>query len=196
VAIGDGAGTSSQGTHSIAIGHLAGYVSQHRRTIILNADGTQRNSDGEGRFYVIPVRGSVNTGNTVYYNTSTGEITYASSSIRFKKNVQDLSPATTQGVYHLRPRTFDGKFEAGHFVGFIAEEVADVDPDLAVLNPDTRQPDGINWNTITTYTVAELQRLRETVDALQAEVAALKGQSARTVQRAQISELLRGHRAT
>jgi hypothetical protein len=76
IAIGGVAGQTSQGINSIAIGYLAGNASQPANSIILNASGSAQNATNSG-FYVNPVRNDTgNTTNTVYYNTTTKELTY------------------------------------------------------------------------------------------------------------------------
>jgi hypothetical protein len=82
VAIGQGAGDTSQGAYSIAIGYQAGYNNQPANTIILNASGANVNGvvAQTNSFYVNPVRSAV-TSQSVYYNSTTKEISYGNSSI-------------------------------------------------------------------------------------------------------------------
>jgi hypothetical protein len=75
IAIGDAAGQTNQGNSSIAIGAGAGYNGQGNNSIILNASGTQANGGLANAFYVNPVRANV-TGNALYYNNITNEISY------------------------------------------------------------------------------------------------------------------------
>ena len=83
VAIGNTAGYDSQGANSIAIGTLAGQSAQGNNSIILNATGAAINSTGANTFTVAPIRAStlnnysLDTGNVLYYNTGTHEITTA-----------------------------------------------------------------------------------------------------------------------
>ena len=77
VAIGRQAGSNTQGSNSIAIGYLAGNSLQANNSIVLNASGADQPAPLSG-FYVDPVRNDTgNITNTVYYNTSTNEITYS-----------------------------------------------------------------------------------------------------------------------
>jgi hypothetical protein len=75
VAIGSGAGGSSQGVNSIAVGTGAGAASQANNSIILNATGNTLNQTTANTFTVKPIR-SASTGNVLYYDESSGEITY------------------------------------------------------------------------------------------------------------------------
>jgi hypothetical protein len=80
ICIGTGAGYNDGapvGFHSIAIGHKANYLTGHDNSITLNATGDELNINASG-FYVKPVREDVgNTVKAVYYDTTTGELTYA-----------------------------------------------------------------------------------------------------------------------
>ena len=77
VAIGNLAGFAFQGVNSIAIGRLAGNTSQGNNSIILNATGAVLDQTTANTFTVSPVRNDVaNTGQVVFYNTSSKEITY------------------------------------------------------------------------------------------------------------------------
>ena len=75
VAIGRFAGNSGQGANSVAIGRFAGTTNQAANSIILNATGANLNQTTANTFTVKPVR-NANTSNIMYYNNSTGEISY------------------------------------------------------------------------------------------------------------------------
>lgn len=75
IAIGRVAGGDLQGANSVAIGFNAGRTSQAANTIILNATGIALDQTVTNTFTVKPVR-SANTGNLMFYNTTTGEISY------------------------------------------------------------------------------------------------------------------------
>ena len=75
VAVGRGAGYTAQGANAVAIGRLAGYTNQANNSIILNATGAQLDQTTANTFTVKPVR-QANTANAMYYDASTGEITY------------------------------------------------------------------------------------------------------------------------
>lgn len=79
VAIGFNAGVYHQGNSAVAIGHYAAYGGQVDNSIVINAACCQVNPSMSG-LYINPVRdcGSL-TSNTVYYNTSTKEMTYGPS---------------------------------------------------------------------------------------------------------------------
>jgi hypothetical protein len=76
IAIGRDAGNLNQGAGAIAVGYRAGINNQHANTIILNASQLlPLDSTSEESTYINPLRNAT-TDNTVYYNSSTKEITY------------------------------------------------------------------------------------------------------------------------
>ena len=83
IAIGEDAGQSSLGAYSIVIGRLAGYVNQGNNSIVLNATGANLSTANANTFTVAPIRSStlndhsLDTGNVLYYNTTTHEVTTA-----------------------------------------------------------------------------------------------------------------------
>jgi hypothetical protein len=75
VAVGKGAGQTSQGSSCVAIGYQAGQTSQPNNSIILNASGVALNPATTSAFYVNPIRSL--TGNQkqqLQYNPTTFEV--------------------------------------------------------------------------------------------------------------------------
>lgn len=90
-----------------------------------------------------------NTGtNYLKYNTGTKEITYQSSRRETKTNITDIrnknNYLTTEGFSKIKPKTFSYKNEPNTLTGgFIAEELAEVNPILASWGPNNKiTPDG------------------------------------------------------
>ena len=75
IAFGWAAGLNTQGSYAIAIGARAGDTNQANNSIILNATGSVLDQTTANTFTVKPVR-NANTANVMFYNSSTGEITY------------------------------------------------------------------------------------------------------------------------
>jgi len=75
IAIGQSAGRINQGANSIALGANAGYTNQANNSIILNATGANLDFTTANSFVVKPVR-QANTANIMYYNNTTGELSY------------------------------------------------------------------------------------------------------------------------
>lgn len=164
VAIGNGAGEYAQGNNSIAIGYQAGSNYQAPNSIILNAEQLPLTTSSSG-FYVRPISGPRSSSNVLSYDTATGEIYYNGSSQRYK---YDIAPLTkdTSAVYNLRPREFKYKLSDKPDIGLIAEEAFQCDPAFAYLDKD-QLPEGIQWNVITTYLVAEIKKLKMELDRLE-----------------------------
>ena len=75
VAIGWAAATQYQGNNAVAIGAYAGESNQGNNSIIINATGATLDQTTANTFVVKPIRSS-SAGNVLYYDNSTGEITY------------------------------------------------------------------------------------------------------------------------
>ena len=102
----------------------------------------------------------------VYYNNTTFELSYLTSSRRYKSNIIDLLQ-NTENIYKLQPREYDYIPDNNkHLIGFIAEEVFDADPYFAVLN-NNETPEAIDWNNIVTYLVSEIKKLNHRVIELE-----------------------------
>ena len=80
VAIGPGAGKTDQGYRSVAIGASAGRSGQAGNSIVITANG-QVDSTTEG-FFVDPIR-NLSSGNVLYYDTATKEITFATAPVSY-----------------------------------------------------------------------------------------------------------------
>jgi hypothetical protein len=116
IAIGGGAGNTTQGANAIAIGRLAGETNQGANSIVLNASGSALNGANAG-FYVRPIRSFVQTSGvySLYYNyngTSLSgdqyEITVSSSDQRLKTDISDTQLGL-DFINALRPVEFRWK---------------------------------------------------------------------------------------
>jgi len=76
VALGIGAGNYTQGSNSIAIGTYSGYTGQASNSIIINASGTQVDNTISNSCIITPIRDSGTGSNKLFYNSTSGEITY------------------------------------------------------------------------------------------------------------------------
>ena len=103
----------------------------------------------------------------MYYNSTTSELTYATSSIKYKKNVIDLTTDTSV-LHKLRAREYDSKNDNTHCIGYIAEEVMRIHPNLTTYNyyEEPLTPVAINYDVITVFLVEELKKLKTTVNEL------------------------------
>ena len=109
--------------------------------------------------------------------TSTGQLGTMLSSRRYKEDIHDMGEATS-GLLRLRPVTFrykeafaDGTRAAQY--GLIAEEVAEVYPDLVAYSR-TGEVETVQYHKLVPMLLNELQKQDRRLDAVQADNAALK----------------------
>ena len=157
----------SQGTESIAIGYEAGKTKQIKNSIVINAGGTWPTTFlGNSQYqtvsglYIRPIRGQSFVGTPILtYDTTTFEITYYTSSIKYKKNVTDLSENTSI-LHNIRAREYDTKISNQHCIGYIAEELNEISEWFTWKNPDGT-PEGINWFSLLVYAIEEIKKLKK-----------------------------------
>lgn len=186
ISIGRGTSYNGIGTNSISIGSIDGDLgiginqqSLGCNNIIINAsglaqtansnaivliadptDGIVKNaSDG---FFVKPIRSDI-VSNALYYNTLTNEITYEPSLRDMKTNIQDISLGS-DNIYNLQPRSYNLVNSDKTNIGYIAEEVFDIDEKLSVIQDN--KPVNINWNVLCVYLVNEMKKLKNEIENL------------------------------
>jgi hypothetical protein len=177
IAIGKNAGKNYQGSEAIAIGTLAGNVTQPANTIVLNATGAVFSTQpaDASAFYVNPVRAVAATSTILYYNDTTKEITYATSSAATKNSILPLQEDTSV-LFGLQPKTYvyNSDPASGRHIGYIAEEAAAIHEKFAGYNEPGGAPVGIDYFNIVVFLVEELRKLREKSASLEEDVLALK----------------------
>jgi len=171
VALGTNAGNSLQGRNAVAIGYAAGQNSQHASSIVISAIGSAAQSAGVNTCVIAPIRNGAG-GFVLNYSTPSGEITYTTSSRSTKNTIEPLVTDTAT-VYQLAPKTFiyNTDPQSGTHVGYIAEEVYEVNPAFATYCELNGPPVAINYNTVQVYMLEEMKKLRAEVDALKAQLA-------------------------
>jgi hypothetical protein len=155
IAIGQSAGYTNQGSYAIAIGFQTGYTNQPANSIVINATGNIINGSASG-FFVSPVRSGVSGPGLVY--TSGGEIASSASSRRYKENITDLQKDTSK-IFNIQARRFDLKSGAKNRMGYIAEEVFEVDPSLVILNNEN-QPEALEEFHMFVCLLEEVKKLK------------------------------------
>ena len=108
----------------------------------------------------------------------TGTVTQ-SSDVRLKRDVANLSYGLRE-VLQLRPVTWTWKDRAdrGRQLGLIAQEIEPVLPELVTREKDERQTLGLNYIGLMPVVINAIQEEHATIQALQAENAALKARLA------------------
>jgi hypothetical protein len=174
IGIGEGAGGNNQtGSYNIEIG--ASGTSSESGVIRIGTSGDQTS------FYAQGIDGvTVSSGVPVYINSS-GQLGTVNSSIRFKEDVHDMSTAS-DGLMRLRPVTYrykqpyaDGTKPIDY--GLIAEEVAQVYPDLVVRSADG-QIQTVQYQKLTPMLLNEAQKQRRLLEEQEAKIQQLEKQLA------------------
>ncbi len=169
IGIGYDAGNAmTSGWHNIYLGN-AGQASESNTIRIGRPGGGDTDHNAT---YIAGIYGvTVATGIHVYMK-SDGQLGTTTSSMRFKTGIADLG-STSDVLYDLRPVTFAYKPEIDPAgipqYGLIAEEVAEVAPDLVIYD-DVGDPYTVRYEQLVPLLLNELQRLNERVAALEAEV--------------------------
>lgn len=116
---------------------------------------------------------------TVCYNSGTGAVTYdatlgcLASSARFKTDIIGIKRSDALAltmalapVSFRKRREFGGDVDTSYQVGFIAEQVADVDERLVSRNEDGVR--GVRYQQMTAILAGAVQELKREIDALKA----------------------------
>ncbi len=190
-ALGVGALVSNvEGSDNIAIGYQAGINALGSENIFLGAHGqpfdtsTMRLGGFLSRTFLGGVR-NVTTGLADAIPVvidSDGQLGTISSSIRYKEDVQDMGDASRR-LFRLRPVTFryTQSFAGGAKpiqYGLVAEEVAEVFPELAVRNKGG-QVETVHYEKLSALLLNELQRQERLLQQVLERLAALEAEQIR-----------------
>ena len=200
-AIGDFALSSNvAGSDNLAVGYFAGLNSTGSNNIYLGNEGISSESNamylgvGQTKTVIAGIRG-ITTGaaNAIpVVIDSNGQLGTVSSSIRFKEDIHEMGDVSRR-LLQLRPVTFrytqayrDGAKPIQF--GLIAEEVAEVFPELAVRGADG-QVESVHYETLNVLLLNELQKQQAHLDAQSEE----QQKQARRIEalEKQLNELLR-----
>jgi hypothetical protein len=190
IAIGDSAGQFINGSSSnnILIGGGAGFniVTSSNNIEVGNAgtatdSNTIRLGDTQTNTYIAGIRGRT-TGQADAVPVvidSKGQLGTVSSSRRFKEQIQNMG-AASDGLMRLRPVTYrykvayaDGSMPIQY--GLIAEEVAEIYPELVAHDKDGRI-ETVQYYKLDAMLLNELQKQRRIIEALESRLAALEAQ--------------------
>jgi trimeric autotransporter adhesin len=138
------------------------------------------------QFYASGIGNANVSGVPVLVNTSTGQLGIASSSRRFKEDIEDMGEAS-HDLMRLRPVTFRYKqpFEDGAKpvqYGLIAEEVAEVYPDLVARSADG-QIETVKYQLLDPMLLNEVQRQHAEIGAQKEQLRRLEQQNAGLLER-------------
>jgi len=169
---------NSAGSSNTAVGKLAGFNTTGDGNVCIGADVF--GVDGESNTTRIrnigstPIVGGINV--VIESASGFGDATlgYASSSRRYKQEIKPMENAS-ETLFALKPVTFRAKGDTigaalvKHY-GLIAEEVATVDPDLVVFNPEGK-PETLRFDSINAMLLNEFLKEHRRVEELKSAMA-------------------------
>jgi hypothetical protein len=182
-ALGNGAlGSNVGGSSNTAVGTGAGSAIAGSSTIMIGNQGMSsddhviRIGDVQTQTYVAGISG-VNVSGVPVVVSSNGQLGIAQSSRRFKEDIQDMGEASSS-LMRLRPVTYRYKqpFEDGSKpldFGLIAEEVAEVYPDLVARSQDG-QIQTVMYQKLTPMLLNEVKKLNAELTIEREESKSLK----------------------
>jgi Chaperone of endosialidase len=169
VAFGENAGSEqTTGGGNVYIGRsMVGVAGETNKTYIRNINSTPLN------------------GTAVTVNVNTGLIGRVTSSRRYKEEIQPMDQAS-EALYQLKPVNFRYKKEIDHAqalsFGLIAEEVAEVNPDLIVRDTVGR-PETVRYDAVNAMLLNEFLKEHHKVLEQEATITQLKKEMATVVAR-------------
>jgi hypothetical protein len=147
--------------------------------IVAVVDMNNNNIDQVGRILGSLATYDATTGSAANVHISAiGNFLRSTSSIRYKTQVETAELSYSQAaVYGVRPVWYRSLSEADNpawsWWGFIAEEVAEIDPRLVQWGADG-QPDGVAYDRFVPHLCAVVEHQRDMIAALEARIAALE----------------------
>ena len=158
---------------------------------VTGESGVIRIGDIQTATYIAGISGVDFHGGLPVLIDSNGQLGTVRSSRRYKEDIQTMG-AASDGLLRLRPVTFrykkpldDGSKPVQY--GLIAEEVAEVYPDLVALNKDG-QIETVQYYKLDAMLLNEVQKLAKAHAADQAEIARLQSQVAEQAKLAQAQQ--------
>jgi hypothetical protein len=194
--VGPGAGGAiTTGSNNVIIGGYTGSgtpISATGSSTVVLSDGTgdikwyYGTRSGVTAHYFLAMLNSA--GNfPMKWNSTTGAMSYDTSSRLVKENIID-SPYGLAEIMQLKSRKYFRTDDQRSEVGLVADEVADVLPELVPMVPKSvftkNEEDteviagGVNYDKLTSVLIKAVQELKTIVDAQAAEIAELKAKVA------------------
>jgi hypothetical protein len=166
LALGYRAGYNATGNHNIYLAHEG--VAAEIGTMRLGTPGTQTRTFLAGAYQVKLLLANKPLALKI---DKFGQLGTPVSSRRYKTDIRDMG-AASEGLFRLRPVTFryKGTGDPSRDYGLIAEEVAEVYPDLVVRNA-RGQVETVLYDQLPVLLLNELQKQRATVGMQAATIA-------------------------
>jgi len=188
--------SSTSGNLNIGVGYKAGFSqTTGSQNIYLGNSGVAAESNvirigsssgvsTQTAAFIAGISGNVQTGGAVVV-TASGQLGVASSSRRYKEDIQPLGDVSER-LYDLHPVKFryikpDEQGQKPVQFGLIAEEVADVLPEVVYRNAEGKV-EGVRYDELAPLVVNELKQQQERIAALERQVEELKSLVAKVTQ--------------
>jgi trimeric autotransporter adhesin len=177
---------NTTGSNNIGIGLQAGYYPKTgSNNIEIGAAGATSDTavirigtqSTQKATYIAGIRGVNVTGGVPVIVNANGQLGIVSSSRRYKQDIRSMGD-TSDRLLRLRPVIFryklpDEQGQKPEQYGLIAEEVAQVMPELVVYN-EKGQPETVAYQTLTPLLLNELQREHALIVKMQSQIDELR----------------------
>jgi len=100
------------------------------------------------------------------------EVRYNSSSRKYKTEIIDL-PYNTETIYNVKPRQFLSTIDLKTYIGFVAEELEEVDTHFA-WKDDSGSPESVEWFNMLIYVISELKKQKSINNTMKEDIEILK----------------------
>ena len=168
--------SSTQATSFLQMNSAGGSsgIASNSNDLVLftSSSGTERmRIDSTGKVFFLALAASAGT-NALRWSTSTGQMTYDTSSARYKDNIRD-SIYGLNHVMQMRSAQFEYKDDGRSDVGFIAEEMQPIVPELVGLDKDG-QADSVSYDRMVSVLVKAIQEQQAIITDLKARLEILE----------------------
>ena len=176
-------GIVTTGSNNIYIGQsVCAETADESNTIRIGYSGTSlcpqiTGENFASRTFIAGIADAPVLGSPVYVDAD-GQLGVFSSSRRYKEDIENMGDASS-ALMKLRPVTFRFKPEYAkgpHTLqyGLIAEEVAEVYPDLVQYDPKTGQPQTVYYHLVNVMLLNEVQKQQRRIREQDKELSALR----------------------
>ncbi|MBL0225717.1 MAG: tail fiber domain-containing protein [Geobacteraceae bacterium] len=156
--------------------NMRGFIQAYNRNTSafesLDINASAVNIGGGGSLTVASIPSASSSYTLCSSAVNSGRIERCSSTRKLKGNIVDI-PLGLETVKALRPVTFTWNANGLEDIGFIAEEVSQVQPVLAIYN-EQGEPDGVKYANISAVLVKAVQEQQVIIEQLKNELAELK----------------------
>ena len=128
--------------------------------------------------YIKGIYSATSSGGVAVYVNSSGKLGTTTSSRRYKEDITDMGDASSNLMklrpvaFHYKPEYIDGPRTMQY--GLIAEEVAEVYPELVVYDPKTGQPQTVSYHLVNALLLNEVQKQQRRINDLEERLARLE----------------------